>query len=115
MVDEKKEPRKIERNIFKLPDTIFTRDKKKRGRVFRHAYVTTVAQVICAENIDVDSTLIRNIKATTVWIGNSDLVPGENGNGYPVFQNEVLTIDKSYGEVFAATEEETSVLAIMEE
>lgn len=110
-----KEPKKVDVVKVKFPDIVRTQDIKKRGRVWRHSLVTTTNNPVCGENVDIESTTIRNLSAETVWIGDRLAAPGLNGNAFPLKEDDIIVIDKSYGEIYAATENGTAVLAILEE
>ena len=100
---------------IKFPDVIKTKEIKKHGRTWRHSLVTTLIAVACGENKDIESTMIKNLSAETVWLGDRNTVAGTNGNGWPLTTNDTMIIDKSYGEVYAIVENNIAVLAIMEE
>lgn len=107
--------KKVDLVKIKFPDIITVKLLKKRGRTWRHSLVNTVNNVVCGENNEVESTLIKNLSAETVWLGDRETEAGINGNGFPLTTNDTIVIDRSFGEVFAIVENGTAVLAIMEE
>lgn len=97
------------------PPLVRTKTKTSIGFVHNHVYLTTVASVIIGENIKRNSIMIRNLGAETVWVGESGVSAGTNGNGWPIETDEVLVLDYSYGAIYGIVEQNTGVVAIIEE
>lgn len=109
------EPKKVDLVKIKFPDVLVTKDLKKQGRTWRHSLVTTQISVVCGESPLVESVMIKNLSAETVWLGDRGTTSGINGNGWPLTTNDSIVLDRSYGEVYAVVENGTAVLAVMEE
>lgn len=85
------------------------------GIVHNHVYVNTNVTPIVGENPKRNSVFIRNLSQEIVWVGESGVRAGLDGNGFPIKEDEILMLDRSYGPIFGVTEANTAVLAVMEE
>jgi hypothetical protein len=117
VVEEKKDDvvKKTLPQPVKVVNVVTTNEKRAMMASFRHTTVTTVPAPICGENVERNSIIIKNLDTDVVWIGDRQVTVGNTGNGYPLVKNEVITIDKTIGEIYAVTAANSSVIAIIEE
>lgn len=106
---------KVDLVKIKFPDVMKTKEVKSNSFAVRHSSVGTAAVKIIGEQLDRNSVIIRNLSADNVWIGTYGVIAGTNGNGFPLRQWESVTLTYTIGEIYAITEANTSVVAIIEE
>lgn len=85
------------------------------GFVHNHVQVQTVVTPIIGENPNRKSLIIRNITPEVIWVGESGVSAGLNGNGFPLKEDNTIILDNSFGAVYAIVENNTGVVAIIEE
>jgi hypothetical protein len=112
---DKKNKTQVELQRVKIAGVVTTHEESSDNASFRHTSVSTVPMAICGENKKRNAITIRNLSGDTVWIGDRHVLAGINGNGFPLFQNDVINLDKNTGEIFGVTAANTSTLAIIEE
>jgi hypothetical protein len=105
----------IEPHPVRIVGFVNTKTANALAASFRHTTISTNLSAICGENKQRSSIIIKNLSVDTVWIGDRHLVPGIMGAGYPLCTRESIRVTDNIGEIFAATEANSSLISIIEE